>query len=150
MEIGSGDHLVFYLQLASCAVMTGVIWIVQLILYPTFSLIEKDRFKQFHEMHSSRITLIVGPAMLIEMITAFLLLMHNRTAMAWWVNFGLIILLWMSTAFLSVPIHNKLADGFDLIKIKKLVLTNWPRTFLWTLRLVILILFSEQLSAQSL
>ena len=150
MEIGSGDHLVFYLQLASCAVMTGVIWIVQLILYPTFSLIEKDRFKQFHEMHSSRITLIVGPAMLIELVTAIALVRYHRMEPFWWLNLAFIILLWISTAFLSLPIHNKLADGFDLIKIKKLILTNWPRTFLWTLRLVILILFSEQLSAQSL
>ena len=34
--------------------------------------------------------------------------------------------------FLSVPCHNALSRGKDETVIRRLVITNWPRTFLWT------------------
>lgn len=43
--------------------------------------------------------------------------------------------LFASTFFLSVPYHNALATGKSDELIKKLVVTNWPRTLMWSFRL---------------
>jgi hypothetical protein len=42
------------------------------------------------------------------------------------------------TFFISVPFHNRLAQGFDYIAIDGLVRTNWLRTLAWTARLTLL------------
>ena len=50
--------------------------------------------------------------------------------------FGLILVLiiWASTFFVQVPLHEKLAAAFDAKVQQRLVLTNWIRTIAWTLR----------------
>jgi len=45
------------------------------------------------------------------------------------------LLIWISTFFIQVPLHKKIAYKRDLRKIKKLILSNLIRTFLWTLKL---------------
>ena len=57
-------------QLACCAFMAGVIWVVQLILYPAFAQIQSAEFSAFHAKHSQKITFIVGPMMGLELFTA--------------------------------------------------------------------------------
>jgi hypothetical protein len=44
------------------------------------------------------------------------------------------VLIWSSTLFLSIPYHNILSAGFSSEAAQKLVLTNWPRTVLWSVR----------------
>ena len=47
---------------------------------------------------------------------------------------GLVLLIWGITAFVSVPAHQRLAQGFDLEAHTRLVQTNWIRTLAWTAR----------------
>jgi len=54
-----------------------------------------------------------------------------------WFSFLIVSLTWISTFFISAPIHNKLkiigkSDQF----IDKLIITNWLRVFLWTTLLI--------------
>lgn len=132
-----------------CAFMTGLIWLIQLVHYPSFQFVNKQNFLEFHSFHSTRITWIVGPMMLLELITAAYLLMTAEAKGILILNLVLLIMIWLSTAFLSVPLHNQLASGFNSEIIQKLVVTNWPRTVLWTLRfglLIYLILLGDHLS----
>ncbi|MGI9470789.1 MAG: hypothetical protein ACR2NZ_04615, partial [Rubripirellula sp.] len=46
----------------------------------------------------------------------------------------LIVLIWLSTAFLQVPCHQQLSNGFDEAAYRRLVSSNWIRTALWTAR----------------
>ncbi len=128
------------LQILSTFCLTGLIWVVQCVHYPSFRFIDPDKFKAFHNFHSSKITWIVAPLMVAELLSAMLLLVqHNSTF--WLVQLILILLLWIATAFLSVPIHNKLTMGYNLVLINKLVFTNWPRTFLWSLKSSLLLYY---------
>jgi hypothetical protein len=122
------------LQIVCCAFMTGLIWLVQVVHYPGFSYVAGDTFQEFHRFHSTRITLIVGPVMLVELVTAVLIWLGNPTSMLWASNLVGVGLLWMSTFFLSVPYHNRLTVEFNHRYHRALVLTNWPRTIIWTLR----------------
>jgi len=130
-------QLLEILQFAACLFMTGLIWVIQLLHYPSFSFIAEDRFHKFHNFHSTRIMWIVGPVMLIEVISAGLLCWSFPQNRFWgWNMFG-IVLIWLSTILLSIPRHNILASG-DRTAIVGLVHTNWPRTILWSLRSVLL------------
>jgi len=140
MEIAGANNLAFIVHFAACIFMTGIIWIVQLILYPAFAYVDPAKYKQFHKLHSFRISLLVGPAMLVELATAMVLLFHAWGDWIWRFNLATIIVIWLCTVFISMPIHNTLSEGFELHKIRKLIRTNWPRTILWTLRLGMLCL----------
>lgn len=133
----------FKVQLACSLMMTGLIWLVQLVHYPSFHLIDPQRFQEFHQQHSSRITLIVAPLMGLELLTAILLVLERSESYAWWLNLLGVILIWACTAFLSVPLHNQLASGYDYEKVNALVVTNWPRTLIWTARSIWLWAFTN-------
>jgi hypothetical protein len=49
-----------------------------------------------------------------------------------------LILIWLSTALLFTKIHQNLIEGYKSSLINKLIKTNWLRTILWSLRLIIL------------
>lgn len=118
-------------EIALTAGLCVLIWIIQVLHYPSFRFIAKEQFIQFEEFHTRRISYIVIPLMLLEIIFLFL-------------NFRLLLffivgLIWLSTFLLQVPCHRKLSKGFDLNVIEKLIMTNWTRTSLWSLKLVILL-----------
>ena len=50
--------------------MVGVIWVIQLVHYPSFHFINKKDYEQFQDFHMKRITYIVMPTMLIELAPA--------------------------------------------------------------------------------
>jgi hypothetical protein len=132
------------LQLISCAFMTGLIWTIQLLHYPAFKFIAEDQFKNFHLFHSRNITFIVLPIMLLELVTAIILAIQFSYSKIFLINIITLLLIWACTFFLSVPLHNSLSGSMNINVIDRLVLTNWPRTFLWSMRLILLAYFIFQ------
>ena len=63
----------FFLNVISAFLLTGVIWTIQLVHYPSFHFIDKLSFTNFHNFHERRISIIVMPLMLIELITSIAL-----------------------------------------------------------------------------
>jgi hypothetical protein len=130
-------HWLLLIHLAATVFMTGVIWFVQIVHYPLFAGTGRDQFCAYELRHCSLTTWVVGPAMLIEAFTAALLLMMRPagvSAAATIVGIGLLLIIWLSTALLQVPYHERLSQGFDPVVQKKLVRTNWIRTVAWTAR----------------
>jgi hypothetical protein len=124
------------LHLFSCLFMVGVIWKVQIVQYPSFHLIPEEQFKIFHEKHSNRISYIVAPAMLLELICAYWL--YYVYGAKYIFDLASIVLIFIMTAFISVPLHNTLSLGKNDKTIDRLITTNWFRTVLWTAKLLIL------------
>jgi hypothetical protein len=118
-------------QIFCCFFLTGLIWVIQLLHYPGFHYVDVQ-FLDFHRFHSARISILVIPLMLAELTTAALLAMENPQRYGW--NLLGVVLIWLSTFLLSVPLHNQLAEARNTAWISQLVLTNWPRTILWSLR----------------
>ena len=108
---------------------------VQFIIYPSFKNYSESSFKSFHSGYTKKMFLIVGPFMIIELISS-LYLLSNSSFLAPTV---LVVLIWTSTFFLIVPIHNSLNISFDLIKHKKLIRLNLIRTIFWVLKFIIII-----------
>lgn len=117
--------------------MVGLIWFVQIVHYPLFDQVGREIFSAYETAHTRLTTYVVGPPMLIEAITAGLLLwLRPSGVMPWqvWLGAGLLAIVWLSTAFLQVPQHNILSVGFDPAAYRTLVATNWLRTVAWSLR----------------
>ena len=117
--------------------MTGLIWLVQIVHYPSFRFIDELQFTSFQEFHMRRISYIVLPIMLLELGTAGILVFNNPNRL-FVLNLTIVVLIWASTFFLSMSAHQNLVEGKSLEIINKLVITNWPRTVLWSIRSILL------------
>lgn len=125
---------IFLLHAASTLAMTGLIWFVQLVHYPLFPYAESGGFRNFAADHQRRTSWVVVPLMLTEAGTATLLLVSSSALLAVWLGWVLLVSIWLSTALIQVPLHRRLASGFDSGTARRLVVTNWWRTIAWTLR----------------
>lgn len=124
------------LSLATSWALFGLIWVIQLNHYPSFSYIDESEFLNFHHHHTSSITLIVMPLMLLELGLSLYLAYEYRGF--WIASAAMVLLIWASTFFIQVPLHNQLDSGKDIAIIQQLVTTNWIRTALWTLKALLL------------
>lgn len=135
------DSSVFILHLVSTSIMVGVIWIIQLVHYPTFLFIDKQKYMKFQEFHMSRVSYIVMPTMIAELFSGIYILFYNNVLMVntffLLASFSL-FLNWVITALVFVKIHNGLLIKYEKNIILLLVKLNWLRTILWSLRLVFL------------
>lgn len=116
--------------------MVGLIWFVQVVHYPLFDRVGADESPRYAADHQRLTTWVVGPPMLVEALTAAALLLVLPVELRGWAWLGLALLagVWLSTALLQVPQHQALLGGFSAAAYRKLVLSNWLRTVLWSAR----------------
>lgn len=130
-------NLLFAVHVGATLVMVGVIWVVQVVHYPLFALVGEGGFAAYQQSHAGLIGLVVVPMMLVEAGTAVLFLFQRPSYMSvGQVVVGLVLvgLVWGVTFFVSVPQHGVLSRGFEAEAHRLLVMTNWWRTLLWSLR----------------
>lgn len=132
--------LLLLVHAAATWFMVGVIWFVQIVHYPLFDTLGRESAPSYEYEHQRRTGWVVGPMMLIEMAAAVLLALFRPAGVSLaLVVTGLAVLgvVWASTFFVQVPLHAKLLQGDDGAALRRLVLTNWIRTFGWTARGII-------------
>ena len=116
--------------------MFGLIVTTQLVTYPLFSSISSSGFSYYHFNYVSKISRIAGPAMLLELIIASFLL-YNFGNLSSKLIFLVTILIFLSTLLIQVPIHDRIKYKANNLLFKKLVMTNWIRTLLWSLKCIL-------------
>ena len=114
--------------------LVGVIWVVQLVIYPQFGAVGCREFTAYHADYTRRIAWIVGPLMLAEAGGAVAMLWWGERAAWFLISLGLLAINWLSTALVQVPLHKKLTREYDAGVRRALVRTNWVRTAAWTAR----------------
>jgi len=132
---------------ASC-VMTGVIWFVQHVHYPLLAQVEMGQAVAVAEEHQRRTGHVVALPMAVEGLTTLALLAQQPSGVSWflpWIGAVLLAVALGCTVFLSVPLHAKMATHPDALVGAKLVATNWPRTFAWSLRAVMCVVMVAQM-----
>ena len=130
---------VFAAQLVGTLAMFGLIWFVQLVHYPLFLRADPATFSAFETEHATRTGWIAAPLMCLELGSALCLLrgslrpatISSPEAM---LGFALVLLLWGSTVFVQIPLHNQLDCGYSRVVIQRLLATNWVRTAAWSVR----------------
>ncbi len=118
--------------------LTGLIWTIQLVHYPSFSFIDVTSFHDFQMFHMQSISLVVIPLMVSELTLAIVAAHRSayRGLQAWCL--GIVLAIWMSTFFWQMPLHNQLLLGKNQSIIDELVAGNALRTGLWSLKAVLL------------
>ena len=130
------------IHLIATSVMVGVIWVIQLVHYPSFHFIELKQYTTFQRFHMSRISYVVIPAMLTELFTLILIIISmDQIDTLVLASAILLIFIWLITAVFFSGIHQKLTLGYDQTVVDKLVKLNWGRTLLWTLRLLFISIY---------
>ena len=120
--------------------MFGLIFTTQIVSYPMFFKVKSTNFKIYHEQYVEKISFIVMPLMALELIIATLLVYMSNSII---INliFCNLMLIFLSTYFIQVPIHEKIKTDPNEKLLLRLVRTNWIRTLLWMVKCI----FSIQL-----
>ena len=135
------------IQILATAMMTGIIWFVQIVHYPLFLKVPSEGFVSYEQSHTIRTGCVVVPLMLTELGTAILLLFLTVTSAGkltiglsplYLGALGCLLVIWASTFFIQVPLHGLLEQHADSKAMALLVSTNWIRTIFWSLRLGLL------------
>ncbi len=117
--------------------MCGLIWTVQSLHYPLFDGVGAERFAEYEARHTSRISRLLAVPALVEVVTGAALVWYRPQG----VDLSIVLIagallsaIWLLTAVVQVPLHARLAGGFDTIAHRTLVSTNRWRTALWSVR----------------
>lgn len=128
-------------QVVASGMMAGIIWFVQVVHYPLFTIAAPADAGDYARENQRRTSRVVLPPMLVEAAAAAWLAaappagIGQAAAIAGLVMVGLS---WASTLAVQMPLHAKLAErGHEPTIVGALVRSNWPRTLLWTARAVL-------------
>lgn len=130
-------RLLILTHVAATLFLVGLIWTIQVVHYPLFAKVGSESYTAYQAGHQWRITVVVLPVMLVELVTAGLLLwLRPAVIPVWMVWTGVLLVgaIWLSTAMVQAPLHGLLDRGFDQTAWARLVATNWFRTIAWTVR----------------
>ena len=128
------------IHIAFTCIMVGVIWVMQLVHYPSFHFIDSNRYRSFQEFHMEKISFVVVPVMLLEMGSGLIMIyLKHKESLLFLISMLVLIFIWIITAVFFTTLHGKLTRGYDSLTVDCLVRINWLRTWLWTSRLFILL-----------
>jgi hypothetical protein len=109
-----------------------LIWMVQLIAYPSFQYMNSNQLATWHARYTPRITSLVAPLMLLQLVIAIysMYLDINIHTILYAV---LVVAMWVFTLKTFIPLHDKIKQGYESVKLlEKLVYLNGYRTAVWT------------------
>lgn len=110
-----------------------LIWMTQLIVYPSFTKFSKDELFTWHSTYTVRISVLVMPLM-IGQLGIHVYELFQTVTVTGLVALGFIILAWVNTFLFAVPLHNRISSGDNISAAAiDLVSVNAWRTGFWTI-----------------
>ena len=127
--------VVLLAHLVLTAAYLGFQWTVQVLVYRQFALVPPEAFAAYERAHQRRISLIVGPLFVGQVITTIWLVLDQPAGLPGWLTalpavvLGGILGL---TALSAVPLHRRLSHGWDPLAFRSLLNTDLARAMLAT------------------
>lgn len=116
--------------------LTVLIWMVQLVVYPSFLHYSKSDLVRWHHQYTGRIAYLVIPLMVVQLVVTGWQLFYASSIYSA-ISFSVVIFLWGFTFTHFAPLHGTIsASNHTSDTLKKLVDRNWIRTGLWSILLV--------------
>jgi hypothetical protein len=124
-------------HLTATAVLAGLGWTVQRVVYPSFRLVGAGggggaTWAAVHDAHTRAITPVVGVPWAVQGVTVAALLLRDGASPLRLLTGVLALLPVVVTVAVSVPLHTRLGRAYDDAAARRLVATNWLRTGAWT------------------
>ncbi|MBU6222732.1 MAG: hypothetical protein KGR24_08285 [Planctomycetes bacterium] len=134
-------EVVLLAQSIASGAMCGLIWFVQIVHYPLFAAITGAGSREHATENQRRTSPVVIPFMAVELATAVAVAVWPPTGVGRGpasVGLALVAVIWLSTFFVQVPLHGRLArEGHSAAVVGSLVRSNWIRTIAWTARAIL-------------
>jgi hypothetical protein len=125
----------FIFKLIADSGLLVLIWLVQLVIYPSFKYYSVENLHKWHSVYTSKITIVVLPLMLAQLVLSIWLAFENKFLIFNIIDLTLVLTTWISTFVTFVPLHQKIDSAQhkdNAVYISKLVTKNWLRTIIWT------------------
>lgn len=122
-------------NLVLAAALAGLIWTVQLVLYPLFALVGAVEWRSYGAEHRRRITWLAAPLMLSSVGVAMVLVLDDVSGLSA-LNAVLAVGMFVLTGLVFAPLHGRLEREASRRAIGLLVRANWLRTIGWTAQVV--------------
>ena len=128
------------LHLIATSMMVAIIWMVQILHYPSFLFVDKKQYTEFQQFHMKKISYIIVPIMLLELFSGFGILFYiEKAQLSLYASLTLLVLIWVITGLFFTKYHTELSKKYNRNTILRLICFNWIRTVLWTIRLAFLL-----------
>lgn len=130
------DTALLWSHAIATTALAGVIWVVQVVVYPAFLVCGPTAaWPAVHAHHTRAMAAVVTLPWAVQGLTLVALLARRPDSVP-----VLLLLLTgalaaatvLVTTVWSVPLHARLARGYDDTLARRLVSTNWLRTAAWT------------------
>jgi len=108
-----------------------LIWLVQVIIYPSFLHVDREKLNYWHQVYTRKILYFVAPLMFIQ--TGVIALQFLFNPFIFLLDGLLLAMVWINTFFIAIPIHNAIdrEERIDANILKLLQVNRW-RAWLWT------------------
>ncbi|MEO9952181.1 hypothetical protein [Nonlabens sp.] len=110
-----------------------LIWMVQIIIYPSFLHYTSEKLSVWHPLYTRKITSIVAPLMLAQLsISVYLMITQLTYSFYEIIDLLLIATNWLLTMLVFISLHEKIEHNSTDRDIQtKLVKYNWVRVVLF-------------------
>jgi hypothetical protein len=121
-------------HLVAVAVLMGVGWVVQLVVYPAFRIVGPDEWAPYHDTHRRAITWVVGVPWVAQAASTVALLLEppGGRLVAAVVLAVLAVVTVAATVAVAVPAHDQLTATHHDADLTVLLRANLVRTLAWT------------------
>jgi hypothetical protein len=121
-------------HLVAVAVLMGVGWVVQLVVYPAFRIVGPDEWAPYHDAHRRAITRVVGVPWVAQAASTVALLLEplGGRLVAAVVLAVLAVVTVAATVAVAVPAHDQLTATHHDADLTVLLRANLVRTLAWT------------------
>ena len=130
------DDVLLWSHAAATTGLAGLVWVVQVVIYPSFLVSGPGpTWPAVHADHTRRMAAVVAVPWAVQGLTLAMLLLRRPEGVPLpllLVTGALAATTVAVTVLSSVPLHTRLASGYDDALARRLVATNWLRTAAWT------------------
>ena len=110
-----------------------LIWMTQLVVYPSFTHFSETDLIGWHIKYTTAITYLVMPLMVAQLSIHSWALIQNFS----WMEVVIMVLIglaWVNTFLFAVPLHRRIDKKEEVMEAAEaLVKVNWYRTAIWTI-----------------
>ncbi|EAS19619.1 hypothetical protein FNJ87_08555 [Nonlabens mediterrranea] len=116
-----------------------LIWMVQLLIYPSFKHFGSTGLSNWHRIYTRNITFIVAPMMIAQFAIMLYFWMYFPVMFAPNILYTILVsLTWLTTIVFFIPMHTNIdKNATDLKLLDRLTNLNWMRVLLWNAILVL-------------
>lgn len=120
--------------------VAGVMWVVQLAVYPQFVRVPMEAFGEYHRAHCRALAWVAGPLLTVEAVVAIVGLLFRRDFPTF-VAAACLGIGWFVTFACHVPVHHRLSErrSPERALVRTLVNWHWVRTIAWSARCVVVL-----------